>query len=256
MDQKLLDELNRMAAPISLINVEKKFRGMLYSDPGGGKTTLAGKIAMALGGDICLLSTDSAWTVLLNDPETAENVTKIDYDGLSQVRAIAQANIEGIEPYCSYKTLLWDTTSTGCNITLRKLVASKKLDDKHQIDPTVEGWPHYRMLECAVRDTVQILNKSNLHVIYTAHLRDPNDNDRAKKRFAIRPAMPEGSYKAIAQEVQLIGWLYQEKAGTKKRKIQLEGTLQETAKSQIPTIPQGTYDVDEIPELVKKWVLG
>lgn len=209
---------------------------------------------MALGGDICLVSTDSAWTVLLNNSDTAANVIKFDFDGLAQIRAIAQANIEGIEPFCNYKSLLWDTASTGCNNVLRKLVAGKPLDSKHQIDPTVEGWPHYRMLECAVRDTVEVLNKSNLHIIYTAHLRDPNDNDKAKKRFAIRPAMPEGSYKAIAQEVNFIGWLYQEKAGDKARKIQLEGTLQETAKSQIPTIPQGTYLTSQIPELVQKWV--
>jgi hypothetical protein len=256
MDPKLLEELHRTGQPATLAKIPKLIRGLLYSDPGQGKTTLAGKILMALGGDICLISTDSAWSVLTEDPDTAENITKYDFDGLSQIRTIAEAHMEGIEPFCNFKSLLWDTASTGISVVERKLVALKTYDAKHQVDPSVAGWPHYRILEGMVRDTVEILNKTSMHVIYTAHLRDPTENDRAKKRFAIRPKMPEACFNAIAQEVNLLGWLYQEKAGDKKRKIQLEGTLQETAKSQIPTIPQATYNTEEIPDLVKKWALG
>jgi len=248
MDADLQRELESFREPLSIESAPRKLRAFLYGDPGSGKTTLAAQLVESKG---ALFSTDSAWVVLQNSP-LAEKVDRWPFQGFSQIRAFVQAHEEGIEPYASYDTLIWDTVAKAIDNTLRTLVDAKKYP-KEQSDPLVEGWPHYRQVERALTDTIKVLNASDLNVIYTAHIRDPNTQDKEKKRFAIRPNSPEACYRQIAQEVQLIGWLYNEGRDAKEPKIQLKGTLQETAKSQIPTIPQGTYRVSEIPPLVNKW---
>lgn len=254
MDDKLQAILDAMPEPTPVDSVPKLVRALIYGDPGFGKTTLAAKIIDVLGGRACMISTDSAWTVIGNYPEIAEKIDVYPYKNLSQLRAIALANIEGIEPWASYDTLLWDTASHGIDNTLRDLTDQMTYDPKQQPAPGVEGWPQYRIVDRYLADAIKALNKSGMNIIYTAHLRDPSDKDREKLKLAKRPAMPEACFKKIAQEVNLLGWLTKSvSGGTVTRKVQLSGTNTETAKSQIPTIPEATYPVDQIPDLIAKW---
>jgi hypothetical protein len=254
-----LDSLKQRSA-LSVWSDERLLRALFYGDFGAGKTTLASQIAYVLGSETsntALLTTDSNWTVIQNFPDVAKTIDRYDYEGLKQIQAMILAREQGIEPYCSYKTLIWDTASTGVDYSLRIIndATTGMFDTKHQIHPLVEGRPHYRILERGLRDTINILSKSTLNVIYTSHYREPSQNDKedkVKKQFAISPNIPESSFKVIAGEVQLIGWVHKENKGS-KRLVQFEGTLNETAKSQIPTISEKTYPATEIPELIKKW---
>lgn len=255
LSTKELTALELMAANSSLGEEKKLFRGQFYGDPGAGKTTLAANIAMELGEKALFLTTDSAWSVLYKYPDFKSRIHRIPFAGFSQVDAIVDAHELGIDIYGQCETLIWDTVDSGVDIYLRALVESKKNNPniaKQQADPAVEGWPHYRIAGRALLDTVTKLEQSSLHIIYVSHVREPNEQDAAKKKFAIRPAMPESCFKVIHKHVQMLGFMYREKKGS-DRMIQLEGTLQETAKSQISTIPEATYKANEIPGLIKKW---
>jgi hypothetical protein len=247
-----LEILRGMGEPMSAAKIPRFLRAFIYGDPGHGKTHLVAELVQELNLKPIWVSTDSGWTTVTKFPYVAERTWKIPFDSFAHIRLMVQAHNEGIEPFCGYDTLIWDTVSTSINTMLRYLVETKKLP-KEQADPSVEGRGHYRMVEAGLKDTVKLLTESNLHVIYTAHIRDPTDQDREKKRFAIRPAGPEASYRVIAQEVNLLGWLYKENRGS-ERLIQFEPTLQETAKTQIPTIREKTYKVTEIPELISKFI--
>lgn len=257
LDPARLEVLKQMGTQPSIADDTRLFRGCLYGDFGMGKTTLAGNIAKVIGGPVCLIHTDSAWTVLQRDEEFASRITRYPFDSLPQIRMIVQAHMEGIEPFASYKTIIWDTFTTSIDRVLRDLVAKKPETGGKHPDPTLEAYIHYRLAANSLKDTVDLLKQSDLNVIYTGHVRTPTDADQNKSKFAIRPNSPEASYNVVGQEVNLIGWLTKEKVGGKfQRKIQTSGTTTETAKSQIPTIPEAILDQSQIPELVEKWIRG
>lgn len=251
MDQTVLEGLQKTLKPVRLSDEERLFRALFYGDPGAGKTTLAMEIVKILGGDTALVTTDSAWTVILKESQEFLNtIHRLPFAGFSQINSFLDAREEGIEPFASCKNLVWDTVSTGVDHVMRNLVDKMPFDAKNQSHPLVEGWPHYRIAERALLDTILRINKTDMNVIYTAHIRDPTEADTKKKRFAIRPNMPQASYNVVAREVSLIGWLHVEKG---KYVAQTAPSLTETAKSQIPTIPQTILQVEQIPELVAKW---
>ena len=246
-----LEKIRAMGVPSDLWNEERLVRAMLYGDFGSGKTTLAGKIAHVIGGKVCLITTDSAWTVLHKEPELSKNIIRYPFEGFSQVRLMIEAHRVGEPPFGEVKTFIWDTATTAVDRVLRNLVYGKPFP-KEQRDPSLEGYPHYRMVANLLKEVVDDFSNSDLNVIYTGHIRFPSDADKDKNKYAIRPNAPEAAYNVIGQEVQLIGWLFRER--DEQRKIRFNGTVQETAKSQISTIPEKTYLVDQIPELIHKWI--
>lgn len=252
MDAKDLEKLAAMGEPANLWEETRLVRALFYGDYGAGKTTLAAQISKVIGGQAAIITTDSAWTVIHNDPELAKDITRYKFDSFHAIKLMIQAHNEGIEPWASYRTFIWDTFSTAVDRVLRHLVKVKPFLNQ-QVDPSLEGYPHYRMAANGLKEVVDLFNESDLNVIYTAHIKFPNDNDAKKKQFAIRPNSPEAAYGVVAQEVQLIGWLYREGREV-QRKVQFQGTTQETGKSQISTIPEATYLANQIPELIQKWI--
>lgn len=230
--------------------VKKLLRPFIYGDPKVGKTDLTARTCQEANLTPMWLYSDSGYSTVYKFPELADRARFIPYDGLTQVRLLVKAREEGIEPFCNYDTLVWDTASTAINSTLRSLVNEKPMP-KEQQDRELEAWGHYRLAEAAMKDTVAVLTKSNMHIFYLAHIRDPNQQDKEKKRFAIRPAGPEATYRVIAQEANLIGWLYKDKG---KRLLDLVGSLQVTAGTQIPTLDEKLYPIEDIPKLLTKYV--
>jgi phage nucleotide-binding protein len=227
---------------MGVLQQQRLLRALLYADTGIGKTSLAVKLVEHKG---IAITNDSAWSVIEAYPDVAPLWDRVPFQGFSQVRSIAEAHMEGIEPWCLYDTLLWDPCSASVNKMLRMVSKAKGRE--------TEEWPDYRLVESYLSETIDVLNSSQLNVIYTAHLRFPSEADAKNKGlYAVRPSMPEASYNAIAREVQLIGYMFREDVG-ESRKIQFQPTKRVTAKTQIPTIPEGIYNAKDIPGLIRKW---
>lgn len=248
--QAELEALSQSSQPVYLDQLTRHYRIWVYGEPGSGKTELAGNIIALSDKPACLVSTDSAWITLLKNKKAAQQTVRYPYQGFSQLRAMAQAAIDGVEPFCSYETLVWDTVSTAIDLSVALLVQHKKFND--QRDPDLASWSHYNLVATALRPTIDLLNRAPFNVIYLSHVRQPGESDNKKQIYSIRPNTPEACFKQISQEVQLIGWLNKEKTGG-QRVLQVEGTNTVTGKSQIFTIPEGRYAVEDIPKLIQQW---
>lgn len=239
----------------------KLVRALIYGDFGQGKTTVAGNIVKAIGGEALTVTADSCWSVLYGIPDL--QVSRIPYksrdtaDPKGKMRGttfgliwdIAKRYGDGSE----YTTLLLDPVSTMVDISLRHYVNLKKFND--QRDPDVASWTHYGLVRNKLADLVAPLQNTKLNILYIAHLREPSEEEKAKGKIQARPSLPEATYKELAKECNLVGWCFKEKKGDKYL-FQTEGTTREAAKSQIPTIAQTTYEQTEIPDLIRKWREG
>lgn len=253
MDPKLLDELNKLGEPASLYEQQFIFRGLIYGDPGAGKTDLGIKIANALcpvDKKICLVYADSNWTTVKKYPNIAKKVHAYPFGGFSMIKTILAAREEGIEPYCDFSVLQWDTWSTSVDQVSRQLVDKRKYP-KEQHDPEVEGWPHYRLLERGFIDLITLLLKSNIHIVYTAHERWPSDADLKKGKVANRPQAPEATYNVLARDSNMIGFLFKEDPSP-QRFLRLNGSKQVKAKCQVPGLDEITYKVEDVVSRIKE----
>lgn len=255
MDEQFEERLEYLATLVEESQQRRVLRMGLYGEPDMGKTTLALHCTQGNG---LLVYNDSAYQVIHKYPQIKERVKTVPFQGLRQLRDIAIAWQQGIEPWCSLQDLIWDPASASMDTVLRNLVEGKKgtIDwRKHQPDPEVEGWPHYRIASRKLLDTIIELNKTNLNIIYVGHTKEPNKDNEAKKvkpNYAIRMNLPQACLEVIHKEVLLLGWCHKEIQG-QERRVQFEGTAAVTAKSQMSTINSATYDQNQIPELIEKW---
>lgn len=250
--------LDKLGEPATIAEQTRQIRMLIYGDWGNGKTTLAALIAHVItkyiGGKICMITTDSNWAVINKFPEVAQNIVRYPFQDYTQIKAICKAHSKGLEPYKNFSVMIVDTISTAADKELRQMVKSKQYEDQKAKGPNgTPGWTHYQLLKQRTSDVMDVLNETDMSFICLTHLREPNEKDIENRKRAIRSNIPESTYEKIAQEVQAIGWLYREAKGSKPM-IQFEPTTTEKAKSQIPTIEQKTYQVEEIPNLIEEWL--
>lgn len=247
-------ELRKLKMPVEALDSSFRLRAMLYGDFGVGKTHLAARLADLVCPPekrIIWFRTDSAWTTILNFPTIKKRIDIIPFEGMSMLTTFIQAHMAGVEGWDNYSVEVVDTMSKGTDIVLRNIV-DKFPATSPNVPAGFEEYSHYRRLQISHRDVLPLILSSDLHMIYTSHVRDPRQADINGGKNYLRPEMPIATYKEIVQECNILGYLFTDKTG-EKRYIRLQGNDKIKAKCQIPGITDSVLEVDEFYEKVKEW---
>lgn len=258
MDKKYEAALASVA-PVSLTERTRNVKAFIYGEYGVGKTILACSLASKKG---LLISTDSGTDSIYNHPELLDKIDVVPYTGLSQLTAIGQAIIEGLEPWAQYDLIIVDTISQVQEEYLDWLLENFKFAGNFREkavprspgsrleEQEITGLPDYHLARNNMRLPIKSLIKAPVDVVFLAHLREPSMLDVQKGKLVRRPSMTETVFKLIAREVSLLGLM--ERAGD-KRTVQFMTDKKTVSKSRIAELDDKTINASELNSIIQNW---
>jgi len=248
--------------PTPLTQTRKLVRACFYGPLGSGKTSLAAKVCRVLGGRSLWITADSAWEILTGKEFSDLEIDRVPFRlfgketrGLldttwGQLEAIIEQYGDG----SYYQNLINDPFSTQCDIG--RLYWTRKIELNEQRHRKLTGYGHYQMVKDTFQEVVPKLRNSNLNIFYICHDSIPGEEETKKTgRTAAKPNLPYQTYNLVGQECNLLGFCHKNREG-QRYLLQTEGTLRTSGKSQIPTVPQKTFDQDALPQMISEWING
>jgi phage nucleotide-binding protein len=202
MDKKLLESLNN--SRIDMNTRSPYFRTVIYGDFGTGKTTFATSDPSKR----TLVIDSSEGFVVLRDKS---NVDVMEYKGLSQLSAVAQA-IEDKEEGFDYDVVVVDELSTIYQLDLETVVSARD-SSKNSRDDVIPEQRDYMASQNRVMKAVNSLFRAPVSVILLAH-------ERRNKDDATGIVMVESDFaprlsKEINRTLHVLGRLSVDKQGNR-----------------------------------------
>lgn len=175
MDQKLLKGL--MDSMVKPEDIKFRFKGLIYGDPGARKTTEACRIGNKL---LFIMADPEGWQSLINHPELGlgTRIQLMEYNGVSQLEALAAAFDEDQKLVREFDTIILDTLSNIASMDLgvvQKIAIDKKgtnADGTDKFDYERDMWPVYNQNSLRVKTALQKLLHAPINVVATAHARE------------------------------------------------------------------------------------
>lgn len=215
------------------------FKGLIYGDPGAGKTALGASI----GDKMLYVAADPAGhESLFNHPELGlgTRIKTIKYQGISQLEALADIFVEGGTEYDIYDTVMIDTMSNVASLdrdVVTKVKMAKKKDDFTWED---QQWPIYNENTLRVTTALLKLMLAPVNVVMTAHSAEREVNGRQVTRPKFSPEI----LAAISGQCSMIAYMTANEAGVDSdgsvkytRRIQYHPTRSIVAKTRIGGLP-------------------
>jgi hypothetical protein len=244
----------------------RRHRALYYGSPGTGKTVLAVRIALELGERCLYVPTEPGDETLEDWPELLERTTVMDYGGISMLGELASAYREG--RFADHPTLIIDTVDELTEIMLDDLVAGYKpsKDTRPVAEPKpgtrlrkleVAGTDDYRFLRDGLRPAIRELCRLPVHLIFTAHVREPTWADENKKKTlgtplpALRADLPTQTYRLVSKYVGIMG--HMTRKGDKRTISFRTDSTKEEVKSRIRQLDGQVIDADELPSIIRTW---
>lgn len=247
------------------------YKGVLYGDFGVRKTTTSLRCSR---GRAVLLHADRGWNVVRNHPEefNEDNVIALAYDGLSQVKAIIEACLEGQAPFVGVDTIIWDTVSQSQEMYIDFLNENFDLfgREKGKIKPgkvvkddkgrpineiSITGLPDYHLTRNKMRPIIEALVTAPIDVLFLAHTREPGAMEIAKGKLEKRPNVTEAVYKLLGRDATFIGFM---EKNDKKKEFTIDFAPSNTvsAKSQIASLTDKKINSADLPQFLWDWKEG
>lgn len=253
-----MTDLDSLIRPVSRGRYAKL---LLYGNPGVGKT----KLACEIGSQPLLLACEPGDETLADWPDLSARTTVMDYGGINHLNALREAFESG---KYSHDNLVIDTIDELVEIMLDDLIdlyiPSKSTRPVANPRPgsgakkiEMSGTDDYRMLRDGLRPALRKLCQLPMHIVFTAHVREPTWADEGKKKDfgtplpPLKPDLPDKTYKLLSKYVGLIG--YMERKGDKRTVTFRTESNKLESKSRIRELDGQTINADELPEIIRNW---
>ena len=249
MDQKTLDALMDTITP--LVETEAYAKVLIYGEAGTGKTVLA----CNFGEQVILVDSANGWVSLKNHSDIMAKVQRIEYKGLSQLDALADAITEG---KIECETLVIDELSSIAILDLDTVLKSRSAKDPGK-DPNVPTQPDFFANTERVRRTIAKVLALPCNIVLVAHVREDRD-ERTGKTYT-RPAFTPKTRQTIVQQCHLVGYLTANEIKKDEddteyhRRLQVQPTASITAKTRIGGLPT-VIDAPNLNTIFADWKKG
>lgn len=259
MNSELLKELSKYA-PEAVSSKRTHINALIYGDWGVGKTSLA---CSSRRPTLIISSGDGGESVLRNASDGNSNdVSIVQCQGLSHIKAILCAITEQLEDYKHYEVVVVDTISSVCDQYLNNLVKNYNVSkDRTTAKPKTSGsvmetsgQGDYKFLTSHMQDLAPVAGSTPVDIIWISHEREPSWADIEKGNFLTRPKLPEKSADALAEVCDLVGNLEKKKVGKDtKRTLNFNGTDRLAAKSRVKSLEGQTINVENFWKEIEAW---
>jgi hypothetical protein len=236
-------------------DVPRFYKGFHYGEYGTAKTVTAGKLSRT---KFLVVVTDNGWTSFDNHPDLVDRFDIVPYDGLSQLAALAEWSYEADFPY---DLVHLDTVSQMqeeyLDFLLDEISWSQNFREKSQAKRKgaeiveVPGRADYHVTRNKMRVPIKALIKAPVDVVFSAHLREPTDDEKQKGILIRRPTLTSTVYSLIAREASVMALF--ERTKEKGISIKCETDKKQVAKSRIKSLDNRTVSVDEFVNSIHAW---
>lgn len=205
---------------------------LVYGDSGVGKTVLAA----TLGKRILLVDAVDGWVSLRNHPDLLSSITRVKYEGLSQLDTLVDMFMDG---QLDFDTIVLDEASAIATFDLDTVLKARAAKDISK-DPNVPTQPDFFANTERCRRTFTRLFKLPVNVVMVAHVRE--DKDERTGIVTRRPQFTPKLRTTIEQSCHLVGYLVanEVKDGDETKYVRRLQTMPSkgiTAKSRIGGLP-------------------
>lgn len=259
-----LDTIFSRMADLDHQTVNKNFIGMLYGEPGTGKTTLAVGLAHKLsdGGKVLYLDSADGWVSLENIPSLMKNVVRLPFERYQDMPQLAAAlrDPDSKRPAVlkGVNVVVLDELSSIANDVLDTVLRERLGTRGDEIpDQTAEWQDYFPQKELVRKAIIQLHEVPNLHVILVAHAKEKIDHRKVK---VMKPDFPDkllGELQKLMHVTAYVSATTTNKGGQVQytRQVQSQPSLLVSAKSRIGNLPFQTDFVDFVAH-VESWVDG
>lgn len=236
-------------------DVQRAYKGFHYGEYGTAKTVTAGKISRE---KFLVIHTDNGWTSLENHDDLVDRYDLLPYNGLSQLTEVAEWSWESDFPY---DLIHLDTVSQMqeefLDFLLEEISWSQNFREKSVAKRRgaevveVPGRADYHVTRNKMRGPIKSLIKSPIDVVFSAHLREPTEDEKTKGILVRRPTLTQTVYSLIAREASVMALFERNKSGGIQ--IICETDRKQVAKSRIKSLDNRTVSVDEFVTAIHNW---
>lgn len=263
MDPNILEALNDSF----LDSTSLTYKGIIYGDPGVGKTVLGATIGKRV---LFVVADPDGYQSLINHPELGlgTRIKPIEYKGISQLEYIADAILEGAKGFSEFDTINVDTLShvSGLDLDLVTKVNIKKKGyqggeeslEKMKFDYERDMFGVYNQNSLRIKSVIHKLFSANVNVVCTAHTYQRKI--RATNTERTEPLFPPAVLAAINANVSMLAYMTANEAGLDSdgtvkyhRQIQYHPTRTIMAKTRIGGLPI-TEDDPILTTIVEEWL--